>query len=197
MVAWINFAIMLLAGAGILTFYALSASPARLERKMGPVAYQRCGQYRMISSFFMLIVTINYVVYYFYPLPVPLPERFPWIWWVSAVIAVVIAIPSSYIMLRGIKDAGKETMQPDKSHTLYGGIYEKIRHPQALGEVCLWWVVAFLLHTPFLVIFSFVWLPVWAAMCWFEDRDLTLRYGEEYDEYRRRTGAFIPRRRYP
>jgi protein-S-isoprenylcysteine O-methyltransferase Ste14 len=126
--------------------------------------------------------------------PIPLPLTFPWHWWVSALIAVLIALPFGYLMWRGIKDAGTETMTPKKEHTLYGGIYEKIRHPQAVGEVAIWWVMAFLLHSPFLALFSFAWLPVWAAFCWAEERDLVLRYGEAYEAYRRRTPAFIPKR---
>jgi len=41
-----------------------------------------------------------------------------------------------------------------------------------------------LLHSPFLALFSFVWLPVWAAFCWAEERDLVLRYGEAYEACR-------------
>jgi protein-S-isoprenylcysteine O-methyltransferase Ste14 len=93
-----------------------------------------------------------------------------------------------------MKDAGKETMIPEKEHTLYGGIYRYIRHPQALGEVTFWWVIAFLLHSPFLVLFSFVWLPIFAIACWAEERDLVIRYGQAYEEYRRNTGFVIPKR---
>jgi hypothetical protein len=49
-----------------------------------------------------------------------------------------IAIPSLYLMLRGIKDAGKEIMRPKQEHEIYGGIYERIRHPHAVGEFPLW-----------------------------------------------------------
>ena len=194
MIAWINFMVLLVAGVAMFVLYALSVSPAHLERKIGPIAYKRCGLYRSIAGAIMLVITANYVLYVFYPLPLSLPARFPWPWWVSVVIAAAIGIPSMYIMWRGIKDAGAEAMQPAKEHTMYGGIYEKMRHPQALGEVFLWWVIAFLAHSPFLALFSFVWLPVWAGMCWFEDRDLSLRYGAAFDAYRRRVGAFFPRR---
>jgi len=81
-----------------------------------------------------------------------------------------------------------------KEHTLYGGIYQKIRHPQALGEMPFFWVFAFLLHSPFLVLFSFLWVPIFVAVSLAEERDLLLRYGEAYQEYRQRTGFFLPRR---
>lgn len=98
-------------------------------------------------------------------------------------------------MWRGMKDAGEEAITPKAEHTMYGGIYEKIRHPQAAGEVFLWWVIAFLLHSPFLALFSFVYIPIFLIMCWAEEHDLLLRYGEAYAEYCRNTGAFIPRKR--
>jgi protein-S-isoprenylcysteine O-methyltransferase Ste14 len=112
---------------------------------------------------------------------------------VSALIAVVIAVPAGYLLWRGVRDAGKETLVVKKEHTLYGGIYEKIRHPQAVGEILFWWVIAFLLHSPFLVLYSTVWIPVFVIMCLAEERDLVLRYGKAYEEYKKRTGFLIPR----
>jgi len=194
MIAWINFAVLILSAILCLYFYVKSAGPAALERKIGPSAYAKCTRYRMLASIFMTIAGINYVVYYFYPLPISLPRTFPWPWWVSALIAVVIAVPSGYLWVRGMKDAGEETMFVKKEHGLYSGIYEKIRHPQAVGELPYWWVFAFLLHSPFLVLFSFIWVPIFAIMCWAEEQDLALRYGEAYEAYRQRTGAFIPKR---
>ena len=140
----------------------------------------------------MGVATVNYVIYYFYPLPIPLPTTFPWPWWVSALIALAIAVPSAYLFYRGVKDAGEETMIVREDHTLYGGIYEKIRHPQAAGELPFWWVFAFLLHSPFLALYSLVWIPIFVAICLAEERDLVIRYGEAYEEYRQRTGLPAP-----
>jgi protein-S-isoprenylcysteine O-methyltransferase Ste14 len=86
-------------------------------------------------------------------------------------------------------------MVPKKEHTLYGGIYEKIRHPQAASELMMWWVMAFFLHSPFLALFSFVWVPIFCAVCLAEERDLVLRYGEAYEAYRQSTGFFFPKLR--
>jgi protein-S-isoprenylcysteine O-methyltransferase Ste14 len=194
MIAWLNFVVLVISTLLTLYFYVKSAGPAALEQKIGPIAYKKCTQYRFISGLFMGIVTINYIVYVFYPLPVPLPQTFLWSWWVSALIAVVIAIPSGYVWIRGMKDAGEETMVVKKEHTMYGGIYQKIRHPQAVGELPFWWVMAFVLHSPFLVLYSLVWIPIFIAMCWAEERDLLIRYGEAYREYQKRTGFLIPRR---
>lgn len=195
MIAWTNFAVLVLSTALFTYLYVLSARPAVLEARIGPRAYPLCARYRMIASVLMTLATANYVIYFFYPLPIPLPEAFPWPWWVSALIAVAIALPSGVLLWRGMRDAGEETMIVKVEHTLYGGIYQKIRHPQALGEMPLWWVIAFLLHSPFLVLYSTVWIPVFVAMCWTEERDLVIRYGQAYEDYRQRTGFLLPRRR--
>jgi hypothetical protein len=79
----------------------------------------------------MGIAAANYIIYAFYPIPLGLPRILPWPYLVSALLAILIAIPSGYLMLRGIRDAGEEAMIPKKEHTLYRGIYEKsaIRKP--------------------------------------------------------------------
>jgi protein-S-isoprenylcysteine O-methyltransferase Ste14 len=192
MIAWLN--LVLLIGAMVLTlvFYVLSVRPAALAEEIGPGAYRRCARYRLVAGLMMGLETAGYVLYFFYPLPLPLPRTFPWPWWVSALIGLALALPSGYMLARGMKDAGEETMVPKEEHTLYGGIYQEVRHPQA-WEAVLWLTMAFLLHSPFLVLFSLLWLPVEYAMVMAEERDLVLRYGQAYEAYRQRTPAFLPR----
>jgi protein-S-isoprenylcysteine O-methyltransferase Ste14 len=194
MIAWTNFAVLIFSTLLFLYFYFLSVGPAALERAIGPVAYRRCGQYRMIAMVFETITVACYVVYRFFPLATPLPESFPWPWWVSGVIAAVIGVPTVALMFIGMKDAGEEALTPKKEHTMYGGIYARIRHPQAAGEVFGWLWIAFLLNSPFLVAFSFVYFPIFLIMSWAEEHDLLLRYGAAYAEYWRWTGAFWPKR---
>lgn len=191
-IAWINMAVLIISALLFLYFYVKSVSPAALEKRIGEVAYARCKRYRQIAIVFEFMTVVNYAVYYFYPLPIPLPKAFPWDYWISIVIAVAIGAPSSYLMYLGMRDAGEESLTPKKEHSLYGGIYKKIRHPQATGEVFLWWVAAFILNSPFLAIFSIIWLPIFYLMCLAEERDLVIRYGEAYLKYRRNTGFIIP-----
>ena len=193
MIAWINLASMIIAALLCLYFYVKSAGPAALEKKIGEIAHRKCTRFRIIASIFMTVAAINYVIYFFYSLPLPLSRTFPWDWWISALIATSIAIPGGYLWFRGMKDAGEETIWVKKEHTLYGGIYQKIRHPQATGEITFWWVIAFFLNSPFLAALSFIWIPIFYIMCWAEEKDLIIRYGEEYLEYKRNTGFIVPR----
>lgn len=194
MMAWINFGVLLFASLLFLLFYVRSVSPAGRERVIGPHAYQLCFYDRLAAGAFEFLITANFVLYYFFPLPAPLPEKFPWPWWISALIAALIGIPAAALMLLGLRDAGEEAMRPKVEHTLYGGIYERIRHPQAVGEVFLFPVIAILLNSPFLALFSLIYFPIFMMMCYAEEQDLLLRYGEAYAEYCRRTGAFWPKR---
>jgi len=174
--------------------YIKSVSPAALEQQIGEVAYERSARYRKIATAAYYFMFLNYVVYYFYPLSTPLPDFFPWQYWITVVIATAIFIPSIYLMYIGARDAGEETLTPRKEHTLYGGIYETIRHPQALGEVWLGLVIALYLNSPLLAVLSFIFFPTFYYFCIVEERDLVIRYGQDYIHYRERTGMFFPKR---
>ena len=58
----------------------------------------------------------------------------------------------------------------------------------------IWWVVAFFLNSPFLVLFSFIYIPIFLMMAWSEEGDLVLRYGNSYVKYYQKTSAFFPKR---
>jgi protein-S-isoprenylcysteine O-methyltransferase Ste14 len=194
MIPLINLVIMILTALASGYFYVRSAGPASLEKKIGPAAYDKCFQYRVICSIFMTISLAGYVVYYFYPLKINFPRYFPWGYHISLLIAIIIAVPSGYLLFRGVRDAGEESIRPRKEHKLYGGIYRRIRHPQSLGELPFAWVFAFLLNSPFLVLFSILWVPIFYLMCVAEEKDLEIRYGEKYIEYKRNTGFIIPKK---
>ncbi len=193
LIGWINFIVMISSSFLLTIFYIKSVRPAALEKKIGEVAFKRCYRYRLIASSFIVIILINQIVYFYYPLPIIFPRFFPWDYWVSALIAVLIAVPSLLIMLKGVHDAGEETIRPSMVNPLYGGIYKKIRHPQAIGELGTWWIVPFLGNSPFLVIFCFIWIPIFYLFCVYEEKDLELRYKEAYIEYRTKTGMFFPK----
>ncbi len=194
MIAWINFVVLLFASLLFLFFYVRSVSPAGREKIIGPRAYRLCFYDRLISGGLEFIITGNFVLYRFFPLPSPLSVRFPWPWWVSLVIAALIGVPAALLMVIGVRDAGEEAIRPKKEHTLYGGSYAYLRHPQAVGEVFLFPVMAILLHSPFLTLFSLIYFPIFVVMCYAEEQDLLLRYGDAYAEYCKHTGAFWPKK---
>ena len=193
LIPWINIVIMVFATLIMFYLYMRSASPAQLEKKIGEIAYKRSGRYRIIASVFEFIVIGSYIVYYYYPLPISIPQTFPWTYWTSFLIAVVVGVPSGYVMFRGVVDAGEDSMLPKKKHGLYGGIYKKIRHPQAMGEIPLWFAFGFFLNSPFLVIYSVVFIPIFVIISLAEEKDLLIRYGKKYVDYKQKTGFIIPK----
>jgi protein-S-isoprenylcysteine O-methyltransferase Ste14 len=194
MLAWINFAILLFASVLFLLFYVRSVSPAGREKSIGPHAYRLCFYDRVAAAALEFVITANYVLYYFFTLSTPLPDKYPWPWWVSLVTAILIGIPAITLMAIGLRDAGEEAMRPKKEHRMYGGIYTKIRHPQAVGEVFIFPVMGLLLHSPFLTLFSLLYFPIFIILCYAEEQDLLLRYGEAYADYCKHTGPFWPKR---
>jgi len=190
---WINFIVMISSSFLLTIFYIKSVQPALLEKKIGEVAFKRCYYYRIIASSFMGIILITQIIYFYYPLLMIFPRFFPWDYWALFLIAILIAVPSLIIMFKGVRDAGKETIKPSRNHILYGGIYNKIRHPQAIGELGIWWIVPFLLNSPFLCVFSLIWIPIFYLFCVYEEKDLRLRYGEAYIEYKKKTGMIFPK----
>jgi protein-S-isoprenylcysteine O-methyltransferase Ste14 len=194
LIPWINFGVMVIATILMFYFYMQSSRPAQLEKKIGEVAYKKCGQYRIIASAFELLVIANYVIYSYYPLPISIPQTFPWPYWISVLIAVIIGVPSGYVMYQGVLAAGEAGMIPKKNQKLFGGIYNKLRHPQAMGELPLWWAGSLILNSPFLALYSIVMIPIFIFMSLAEEKDLLIRYGKKYADYKARTGFIIPKR---
>ncbi len=195
MISWANVILMVLNALLSLYFYDKSASPAALEKKIGEKAYEKCGRYRLISAIFMGLFTLQYGVYYFFPLPLPIPDTFPWPWWISFIMAVVLAIPSGILLKQGARYAGLESKAPQKKQRLFRGIYRQIRHPQTVGELPFFWVISFLLNSPFLALFSTICIPLFYLMCRAEEKDLEIRYGDNYLNYKKKTGMFFPKKR--
>jgi protein-S-isoprenylcysteine O-methyltransferase Ste14 len=104
------------------------------------------------------VISLSYVLFYFFPSPIL--GELPWKRWLSVLIALLIGIPALLIMFKGIRDSGKEGLSPSKEHTMFGGIYDWVRHPQTSGGVLLWFAIAIGSHSSFLILFSFAWLPI-------------------------------------
>ncbi|NHJ14465.1 MAG: isoprenylcysteine carboxylmethyltransferase family protein [Candidatus Thorarchaeota archaeon] len=194
MIEWLNAGMLILVTALMVYFYKLSVSPAQMEKQIGDSAWAKCARYRIAMGILESVTVINYIVYFFFPLDVGLPSILPWDYSISVLLAILITVPALYLMLAGMRDAGRETIAPQKETKLYGGIYEKMRHPQALGEGFMWFPFALILNSPFLVLYSFVFIPIMVAFCVFEEKDLLIRFGTEYEEYRKRVGL-LPRLR--
>jgi methanethiol S-methyltransferase len=83
--------------------------------------------------------------------------------------------------------------QAQRQHRLATtGLYRRIRHPQYVAFVLI--MFGFLLQWPTLVTLAMfpVLVLVYARLAKSEERDMVAEFGQEYEEYRSRTPAFIP-----
>ncbi|MBD3352038.1 MAG: DUF1295 domain-containing protein [Candidatus Lokiarchaeota archaeon] len=193
MIEWINFIAFLVSYFLFLFLYLFSIQPMKREQKRGEKAWEECKKIRMICGIFEMTTLITLLLW----IPFPIDS----LHWKIAdsyvpliIITIILMIPLTLIMTKGIKDAGSETLMPSKETEMYGGIYEYIRHPQTLGEFPMFVAFALLTNTWFLVILNIIVILIYTPiMVYFEEKDLTLRFGDKYREYQKRTGALFPK----
>jgi protein-S-isoprenylcysteine O-methyltransferase Ste14 len=194
MIAWVSFIFLIVLILVFTGLYIRSVSPARLEPRLGEQVYAHCGKVRAASIIILVLVMVNYVICDLFPLPVPKFQSFSWPYFVSVILAILISVPTTYMVFVGMRDAGDEAIQPDKDSEMFKGIYDKIRHPQT-WEYGYFFAISLLLNNPFLLIFSLIWLPLMYLMMRAEERDLLIRFGKEYEDYMQQTGRLLPKRK--
>ena len=196
-IAWINFLILNIVNILTWSFYTRSLQPYSRAKKYGQAAWKTAKRDRIISGVLMGIMVIQMILWFWIPIP-SLAWPVSVIWIHSILIGVILACIFTPILIKGLKDAGRETMEPSESTEMYGGIYNYIRHPQMVGEVPWFVIIAFFLNSLFLVIYSILVILISAPIIiHYEEKDLIERFGDKYREYKRRTGAVFPRLRKP
>ncbi len=171
----------------------LSTQPVNLAKRWGERAWRRCFWLRQFCFISILIVVINAILWLWFPIPnfvIPISMN-PLI---PISIGIGIAIPFSLIMFKAMKDGGKEHGAPYKTTKMHGGIYNHIRHPGALGEMPLYVALGFFLNSWFLVVWMTLFMFIYTPLAiYFEERDLVLRFGQDYKDYQKRTPALFPK----
>jgi protein-S-isoprenylcysteine O-methyltransferase Ste14 len=195
LIAWINFGSLNIITLLCWFFYILSVQPVTRAEKFGEKAWKAAKRHRAISGVLMFVMVINLILWFWFPIP-ELAWPFHPIHVISILVGVILACIFTPIWFKGIKDAGKETMIPSKDQPLYKGIYNYIRHPQALGEMPWWIIIALFINSLFLVIWAIIMIILVSPfIIYYEEKDLIKRFGEAYIEYRKRTGAIFPKLR--
>ena len=93
-----------------------------------------------------------------------------------------------------LSSAWRVLYQAQKAHRIAGtGLYARMRHPQYVGFVLI--MFGFLLQWPTLLTLIMFPILVWvyARLAKAEERDAIAEFGSDYERYRDRTPAFIPR----
>lgn len=167
----------------------------KFEEKYGEESWVKCGLYRKLAIIPASTQILSLILWFFYPIKPEMWNIFNSPLW-AILIALIIVLVFAPIMIKGTKDAGKETMVPSKETQMYGGIYRYIRHPQTLGEWPIFLAMGVITNSWLMVIesvlFFVITLPI---MIRIEERDLIKRFGEPYRDYQKETGALLPRLR--
>jgi protein-S-isoprenylcysteine O-methyltransferase Ste14 len=175
-------------------FYTLSIQPFKREKKRGQKAWKQCKNFRIIGIFFESIAVMNLILWIWFPLPIVDSWIISMNFWVGIIIAIIIAIPCGIVMYLGLKAAGSESLTPSKETIMYSGIYRYIRHPQTLGEFPFFIAISFAVNSWFLVMISFLYIIIYIPiMINYEEKDLLLRFGYNYQIYQKSTGALFPK----
>jgi protein-S-isoprenylcysteine O-methyltransferase Ste14 len=191
--AWLNLVSLHVSAFLFVYLYILSAMPVTRAEKRGEKAWKECKWLRILAGFFESVTTADMILWIWFPVP-----NLAWSFHpdplVGRIVAFAIAVPSSAILMKGIKDAGQETMRPSKSTKMFGGIYQQIRHPQTLGEMPLFIAIALFINSLFLTVWATLFVSLGTPiLIHYEEKDLLRRFGDAYLEYRRRTRGVIPR----
>ena len=178
-------------------FYIFSVSPAQLEKKIGEKSYKICALLRKISFAGMGLCTVSEVLYFFFPFNMGIQERIinGTTGWIISVIIGLLFVIFATVIINKVSKVAKDSFVPKKENEMFDGIYEKIRHPQAIADVTYWFAFAFLLNSLFLLLIAILWIPLNFIIVLFEEKDLKVRFGSAYIEYMKRTRRFIPRQK--
>ena len=175
-------------------FYILSVRPAQLERKIGQRSYKRCAVLRKLSFVGLSLCMISEVLYFFFPMDIGIKARMidGVLGWITSVSIGLLLSAFATLIVKKVSKVAKDSFVPKKENQMFGGIYERIRHPQAIADVVYWFSFAFILNSAFLLFIAIIWIPVNLIIVLFEEKDLKIRYGSAYLEYMKRTRRFIP-----
>lgn len=170
--------------------------PAHLEKNIGSIAYDYCSKKRGKARFILSLSTLCFILYSMIPIRIwPLDAQlFENNFIISTLVSLILLIPGTIVFILGRKALGKESEAP-KSYrrVIETGIYSKIRHPQLLGEMLFLLFFAVLFNQFFLIAFTILfWIPNYLAWCYFEEKDLVLRFGDDYIQYQKRTKKLLP-----
>ena len=117
--AWLNLVSLHVSAFLFVYLYILSAMPVTRAQKRGEKAWKECKWLRILAGFFESVMIADMILWIWFPVP-----NLAWSFHpdplVGRIVAFAIAVPCSAILMKGIKDAGQETMRPSKSTKMFG-----------------------------------------------------------------------------
>jgi protein-S-isoprenylcysteine O-methyltransferase Ste14 len=118
-----------------------------------------------------------------------------WLRWIGVALGVCV-VPSVHWLLSALGSNVSETVLTKERHQLVtsAGPYRWIRHPLYTTGIALFLALGLMAANWFILALALVALvALRAVVVPREERELVARFGSGYEEYRRRTGAMVPR----
>ena len=185
------FAIILVAAFGMSAFFR-----RRARRTEAIPRSREGGRTLFLRLLFAVPFYLAMVVYVVNPdgmawSAIPLPAAVRW----AGVALGLAALPMLYWVLRSIGRNISETVLTKTDHQLVThGPYRWVRHPLYTVATVAFLSLGLIASNAFILVMGGV---IFAAMALLvvpkEEAKLMEKFGEAYDEYRRRTGALVPR----
>jgi protein-S-isoprenylcysteine O-methyltransferase Ste14 len=167
--------------------------PFTRQKKIGEKAWKQCNAFRILADIFWIVLILTIVLWIWFPIGI-IDWKFTGNYIIVLLISIVFFIPAAFILVMSLKAAGKETVETSEQTQMYSGIYKKIRHPQILGTILLFIFLCLIINSLFLLIWLIgLMVIITPIVIYFEEKDLLLRFGDQYSLYKKNTGAIIPK----
>ncbi|TFF90316.1 MAG: hypothetical protein EU548_03620, partial [Promethearchaeota archaeon] len=120
MIEWINFICLILGVMLFCYFYTISLQPKKRSKTKGEQAWKQASLHRTIAGFFEFTIVLNIVLWIWFPIP-QLNWKIHPNFLIGFIIGVIITIFGLILMIKGMIDAGSETIRPSETTEMYGG----------------------------------------------------------------------------
>ena len=105
---------------------------------------------------------------------------------ITLTLGIILLGINFYLKIMAQKRIGVIPALKGKSKIITTGIYGVIRHPLYISNSLLALGMAILFKSMFAFLFSILYFFLYLPMIYFEEKDLLKKYGEEYQEYKRK-----------
>jgi len=126
----------------------------------------------------------------------PFIFRFPFVSCMQ-ILGLILTSAGYFVFIWSVVARGKYSVSwemPENQRLITWGPYRHVRHPSYLGYFLMFFGLFFIWPNLF-TLFPLVAIPGYFRVTFEEERLLVQRFGDEYVEYQKKTGRFIPRLR--
>jgi len=124
----------------------------------------------------------------------PFIFRFPFVSCMQ-ILGLILTSAGYFVFIWSVVARGKYSVSwemPENQRLITWGPYRHVRHPSYLGYFLMFFGLFFIWPNLF-TLFPLIAIPGYFRVTFEEERLLVQRFGDEYVEYQKKTGRFIPR----